>query len=45
MESVKKLSERAPDKFKKELDGFLTNVNLSREQQEKLITLINKLLD
>lgn len=45
MESINKLSERAPEKFKKELDLFLTNVNLTEEEQEKLIKLINKLLD
>lgn len=45
MESVNKLSEKAPEKFKKELDLFLTNTNLTKKEQEKLIKLINKLLD
>lgn len=39
------LSKRAPEKFVKEIDLFLCNTCLPKEDQEKLIKLINKLID
>lgn len=39
------LSKRAPEKFVKDLDLFLCNTCLPKSDQEKLIKLINKLID
>lgn len=39
------LSKRAPEKFVKELDLFLCNTCLPKGDQDKLIKLINKLID
>lgn len=45
-DSVKNiLSKRAHEKFAKELDLFLCNTSLDKKDQEKLIKLINKLID
>lgn len=39
------LSKRAHEKFTKELDLFLCNTCLDKKDQEKLVKLINKLID
>ncbi len=45
-DSVKKnLSERFNDKFIKEIDLFLCNTSLDKSDQEKLIRIINKIID
>ena len=39
------LSPRAHEKFVKEIDLFLCNSFLDKKDQEKLIKIINKLID
>lgn len=45
-EAVKKyLSHKLHSKFKKEIDLFLCNTSLDKKDQEKLIKIINNIID